>query len=224
MYWLGEHDLLPDVTSADPSGLLAVSAVLGIPRLLDAYRRGIFPWYEEPPVRWWYPPTRALLYPHRLHIGRSLRRAVNNTDYSYSRNRAFAHVVDACSAPRKDAEGTWINAQMREAYNELHRLGYAHSVEVWRGNELVGGLYGVATGSVFFGESMFSRIDYGSRLALIELVRWARSCGCPLIDCQQRTEHLMRMGACEVQAADFTAELRHYASQGQLFLSDCSQE
>ena len=197
--WLG-----PDVEAfpplehalADPPGLLAAGGDLSPGRLLAAYRRGIFPWYEEPePILWWSPDPRAVLFPGELHVPASLRRTLRRRVYEVTADRCFEGVIEGCAAPRARADGTWIGAAMREAYVELHRRGYAHSIETWRDDELVGGLYGIAIGRVFFGESMFSRADDASKVALVHLVGQLRAWGFALIDCQQHTPHLARLGA-----------------------------
>ncbi len=173
-------------------------------RLLAAYSRGIFPWYDETqPILWWSPDPRAVLFTDALHVSRSLRRASRRLQLSITVDRAFEQVIAACAEPRGPGEGTWITPEMRRAYCRLHRLGDAHSVECWQDGNLVGGLYGVAIGRVFFGESMFSRISQASKLALVELVAGLRLWGFPLVDCQQDTEHLRSLGARTIARAEF---------------------
>ena len=189
---------------AEPDGLLAAGGDPSPARLIAAYRRGIFPWFEEPePILWWSPDPRAVLFPGELHLGASLRRTLRRRLYTVSADRCFAAVIGACAAPRARTAGTWIGAGMRAAYCELHRLGHAHSIETWRDGELVGGLYGIALGRVFFGESMFSRADDASKVALAHLARQLRAWGFALIDCQQDTAHMRRLGARTISRRRF---------------------
>ena len=188
----------------EPNGLLAVGGDLSSTRLLNAYRRGIFPWYSaDQPILWWSPDPRTVLYPERLKISRSLRKTLRNKPFVVTFDRAFASVVTACSAPRKYAQGTWITAQMLAAYRELHRIGYAHSVEVWLEERLVGGVYGVALGRVFFGESMFSLQTNGSKFALYELCKYLLNNNIKILDCQVYSEHLDSMGAELISMREF---------------------
>jgi leucyl/phenylalanyl-tRNA--protein transferase len=190
-------DAFPDPAGAmtDPDGLLAIGGDLSPERLLAAYARGIFPWYEAgQPILWWSPDPRAVLLPERLHVSRSLRRTLRRDRYTVSVDRAFSAVIDACAATR-EATGTWITPEMRAAYVRLHQLGYAHAVEVWEGTSLAGGLYGVALGGVFFGESMFSRATDASKVALVRLAELASERGLGLIDCQLATGHLTSLGS-----------------------------
>jgi leucyl/phenylalanyl-tRNA--protein transferase len=192
-----------------PNGLLAAGGGLSPERLVAAYRRGIFPWYEPPqPVLWWTPDPRSVLYLNELHISRSLRKTLRTAPLQLSVDRRFASVMEACAAPRRDSDGTWISEDMLQAYQALHRRGIAHSVEVLNGKgDLVGGLYGVAQGRVFFGESMFSRVPSASRIALVALVHLLRRAGFLLVDCQIESEHMNRMGARNISRLDFEAEL-----------------
>ncbi len=192
-----------------PNGLLAAGGGLSPERLVAAYRRGIFPWYEPPqPVLWWTPDPRSVLYLNELHISRSLRKTLRTAPLQLSVDRRFASVMEACAAPRRDSDGTWISEDMLQAYQALHRRGIAHSVEVLNGNgDLVGGLYGVAEGRVFFGESMFSHVPSASRIALVALVHLLRRAGFLLVDCQIESEHMNRMGARNISRLDFEAEL-----------------
>ncbi|SHE62633.1 leucyl/phenylalanyl-tRNA--protein transferase [Microbulbifer donghaiensis] len=188
----------------DPNGLLAIGGKLSPPWLLTAYRRGIFPWFsDDQPILWWSPSPRCVVFPERCRIGRSLRKVLRRGTFQVTFDRAFEQVVEACRAPRPDAEGTWITDEMRDAYVEMHRLGHAHSVEVWRENRLAGGLYGIALGRVFFGESMFHRETDASKVAFVHLVRQLELWGCPLIDCQVSNPHLTSLGAVEVPREDF---------------------
>lgn len=198
----------PDVSLAleEPNGLLAVGGSLEPDCLLAAYRRGIFPWYEAgQPILWWSPDPRLVLFPERLHVSRSLRKVLRRGAYQVSFDRDFEGVMRACSAPRaRDGAGTWITADMIEAYVRLHRLGYAHSVEAWRDGVLAGGLYGVALGRVFFGESMFHRSSDASKAAFVALVRRLQALGFVMIDCQMQTAHLMSLGAETLPRRRFT--------------------
>jgi leucyl/phenylalanyl-tRNA--protein transferase len=206
-----DHDTpFPDVEQAlaEPDGLLAIGGPLSPARLEQAYRRGIFPWFSaNQPVLWWAPSTRAIMRPGRMHLSRSLRKRLRRRDYRVSVDVNFPGVIGACAAARPDAEGTWITPSMRGAYTALHERGIAHSIEVSQGARLVGGLYGVSLGGAFFGESMFSSISDGSKIALAwlhaQLGRW----GFELIDCQMPTEHLLGLGAECMNRATFTAAL-----------------
>jgi leucyl/phenylalanyl-tRNA--protein transferase len=203
---LGPTDSFPRVDRAlrDPNGLLAAGGGLGVARLVDAYSRGIFPWFGEgDPVLWWCPDPRMVLDCGRMRISRSLQRRLRKRDFELSMDRAFQQVLDGCAAPRDDQPGTWLVPQMMRAYARLFEHGYAHSVEVWIDGALAGGLYGVALGRVFFGESMFSRRPDGSKIALAflsaQLARW----DFPLIDCQMQTPHLESLGAREMPRREF---------------------
>jgi leucyl/phenylalanyl-tRNA--protein transferase len=204
--WLGTRDPFPPVERAliEPNGLLAAGADLSPERLLDAYSRGIFPWFnDEDPVLWWSPDPRMVLFPRELHISRSLRRAIRSGRFSVTLDRAFDAVIEGCAAPRDDHEGTWITGDMMRAYSRLAQLGHAHSVETWEGTELVGGLYGVAIGRVFYGESMFSRRPNASKVALAHVARQLDRWNFVLIDCQMATEHLASFGAREIPRSEF---------------------
>lgn len=196
-----------------PNGLLAAGGVLDSDTLLKAYRRGIFPWYEAPqPVLWWTPEPRSILPVDELHISRSLRKTLRRDAFELSVDQAFEDVMHACAAPREDQQGTWIDPEMIAAYSALHNLGYAHSVEVWRGSSLLGGLYGVAIGGVFFGESMFARETDASKAAMVALVWLLRKGGAKFIDCQIESEHLNSLGARNVSRVDFENRLAHTIS------------
>ncbi|MGQ4877559.1 leucyl/phenylalanyl-tRNA--protein transferase [Billgrantia sp. LNSP4103-1] len=205
--WLPAQPVrFPSVSHAlrDPDGLLAAGGALTPEWLLAAYRRGIFPWYsEDQPILWWCPNPRMVLFPDELRITRSLAKRLRNGGFAITCNREFEAVVKACAAPRQGQPGTWITEEMLTAYVALHRLGYARSVEVWQAGLLVGGLYGVAMGPVFFGESMFSRASDASKIALVHLVRAMRSGGGRLIDCQMHTRHLARLGARDIARSEF---------------------
>lgn len=194
---------------ADPSGLLAIGGDLTPEWLLAAYRRGIFPWYsDDQPILWWSPSPRCVVFPQQFRIGRTLRKALRRGEFKVTFDRAFAAVIDACRSSRTGAEGTWITHEIQDAYVTMHRLGYAHSVEVWREDILVGGLYGIALGRVFFGESMFHRVTDASKVAFVHLVRQLELWGCPLIDCQVGNPHLTSLGAVEVSREDFERRLK----------------
>lgn len=192
-----DEEAFPPADAADASGLLAVGGQLTPRRLMAGYRRGIFPWYADgQPVLWHSPNPRFVLPAGKLHVPRSLERTLRRGAFVVRADTAFDQVMEACAtAPRPGQDGTWITAEMSAAYRALHRLGVAHSVEAWRGLELVGGLYGVALGSVFFGESMFSQAPDASKAAFVTLARSLFAAGCRLIDCQVETEHLARFGA-----------------------------
>lgn len=209
VYRLPEAVLFPPVDHAVESGLLAVGGDLSPERLLAAYREGIFPWYGDgEPILWWSPDPRFVLFPDELRISRSMRQFLKKGAVRITFDRAFREVIAACRRPRPGQNGTWITAEMREAYAVLHGLGFAHSVEVWQEKELVGGLYGVSLGRAFFGESMFSTIPNASKAALITLVQRLRERGFDLIDCQVETAHLAALGARPILRRDFCALLR----------------
>lgn len=200
----------PPVEYATAEGLLAVGGDLSSERLLEAYRHGIFPWYSAgQPILWWSPDPRAVLYPERLKIRRSLKQTLRRGHFCVRFDTAFRDVMLACAAPRDQytGGGTWITDEMIEAYRHLHELGFAHSVETWHDERLVGGLYGVALGGVFFGESMFSRATDASKVALVALAERLRTWGFALIDCQVPSAHLSSLGAEEIPRAQFLAEL-----------------
>jgi len=219
----------PPVESATPEGLLAVGGDLSSERLLAAYRHGVFPWYNPgQPILWWSPDPRAVLYPEKLKISRSLRKTLKRGQLRVTFDTCFREVILACAAPRRtrtyecrerqDAEsgreqypggGTWITDDMVEAYTRLHAMGYAHSIETWHEHRLVGGLYGVALGGVFFGESMFSRETDASKVALVALVSKLRAWGFVLVDCQIPSAHLTSLGAEEIPRSAFLTELEH---------------
>ena len=203
----------PDVELAEtePNGLLALGGDLSPTRLFNAYRSGIFPWYnEEQPLLWWSPNPRMVLYPQLIKVSRSLRKTINKRRLSATFDHAFVDVIKACAAPRKDGAGTWLNHQMIEAYIELHDIGAAHSVEIWKGEELVGGLYGVSMGKVFFGESMFSRETDASKLALLHLANCLQHWGFKMIDCQVYSPHLESLGAIEIKRTSFCKNLNRW--------------
>jgi leucyl/phenylalanyl-tRNA--protein transferase len=214
--WLERDTPFPPIQSAlkDPNGLLAAGADLSAERLLEAYRHGIFPWFSEgDPILWWSPDPRMILFPAELRISRSFGKTLRNRSYETRFDSAFDEVLAGCAAPRRGEPGTWISGAMIAAYRNMHRLGYAHSVETWIDGALAGGLYGVAIGRVFFGESMFSRSRDASKIALAALVAHLESAGFGLIDCQMRTRHLETLGAREIPRRRFSRlleELIHY--------------
>ncbi len=195
----------------EPDGLLAVGGCLSQARLLNAYRHGIFPWYNPgEPILWWSPNPRLVLFPDKLLISHSLHKTLRKNIFSVTFDRAFNDVIAACANPRKEADGTWITDEIKVAYNQLHQAGFARSVEVWLGDELVGGLYGIAIGQVFFGESMFHTRTDASKVAFAVLVNRLNSWGYRLIDCQVHSNHLQSLGAEEISRDDFTSLLdRH---------------
>lgn len=220
--WIDPSDpehRFPDASLAlrEPDGLLAVGGDLSANRILAAYRNGIFPWYSGgQPILWWSPDPRTVLYPSHLKISRSLRKTLRKQRFTVTLDRAFDQVINACAGPRADAPGTWITRDMAKAYSNLHRLGYAHSVECWQEDTLVGGLYGIAIGRVFFGESMFSKVSDASKIALCHLVRQLENWDFGLIDCQVYTDHLASLGAEEVPRDNFIASVKQLcAAPGQ---------
>lgn len=213
--WLDPQNLeFPDPQTAlpEPNGLLAIGGDLSAERLLCAYRQGIFPWYEDPqPILWWSPSPRAVLLPGQLHISRSLRKVINSGRFSASIDCHFGRVLECCAGLRLHREGTWITSAMSDAYNRLFELGYAHSIEILHQGELVGGLYGVALGKVFYGESMFSLQSNASKVALFVLCQTMQLRGGQLIDCQVMSDHLRSMGASGWTRGDFMFALKEYA-------------
>lgn len=197
VFRLSELPLFPPPELSEAGGLLAVGGDLSPERLLNAYRSGIFPWYSEGEPIWWHSPDpRFVLEPERLHVPRSLAKIIRRRDYEVRFDTAFGAVIRGCAAaPREGQRGTWITREMVRAYDRLHHLGVAHSAEAWRDGELVGGLYGVSLGDVYFGESMFARAPDASKMAFVVLVRWMRARGVALVDSQVRTDHLARFGA-----------------------------
>jgi leucyl/phenylalanyl-tRNA--protein transferase len=208
--WLEPGEPFPPVERAlkDPNGLLAAGGDLSVERLLAAYRRGIFPWFSgHEPILWWSPDPRMVLYCAELKVSRSLAKSVRNKGYAVRVDTAFREVLGGCAGARRDGGGTWLGEDMRKAYFALHRAGYAHSFETWRQGELVGGLYGVALGHMFYGESMFSRATDASKVALVALVEELRARGFPLVDCQVRTPLLASLGAREIPRRSFLREI-----------------
>ena len=211
--WLQKTDLpeaLPPTSRAltEPNGLLAVGGDLSPEWLVHAYRRGVFPWYSaEQPILWWAPDPRAILLPAEFRVSRSLARSIRNRGYATRIDEAFEAVVEACAGPRRGGTGTWITDDMRDAYVELYRRGLAHSVETWQENKLVGGLYGVAIGRVFFGESMFTKERDASKVALARLTRECLRLDVALIDCQLPSPHLTSLGSRNLPRREFEQRL-----------------
>lgn len=220
--WLRPQDPFPPVEAAlaeptGPNGLLAAGADLSLVRLLAAYRRGIFPWFNPgEPILWWSPDPRMVLFPQEFKCSRSLKKRLRRGDYAVRVDTAFSRVMQACAAPRRGQRGTWINPAMVAAYSALHEAGYAHSFETWmageQGPELAGGLYGVALGRVFFGESMFSRRTDASKIAFAHLVAELAARGFELVDCQMSTAHLASLGAREIPRQAFSALLQRWTT------------
>ena len=201
----------PQVEQAlrSPNGLLAAGGDLSTARLLEAYRHGIFPWFSEgEPILWWSPDPRMVLFPHEFNISHSLKKILRNGHHKVLFDTAFEQVMRACAAPRAGASGTWIHEEMITAYCELHRLGYAHSVETWMDGKLTGGLYGMALGRMFYGESMFSLRSNASKIALAHLAAQLKRWNFGMIDCQMNTPHLASLGAREIPRKDFIASLQ----------------
>lgn len=212
--WLNRASLkFPPLHKAlrEPNGLLAAGGDLSAARLVAAYRHGCFPWYQDgQPLLWWSPDPRTVLLPNNLHISRSLRKILRSDLFSVTFDRNFTDVIHACSEPRKDEDGTWITSEMQAAYFALHAQGHAHSVEVWQQDQLVGGLYGIAIGQLFFGESMFSRTSNASKVGFVTLVSALKAAGFVLIDCQMPTAHLISLGAESIRRSEFSEYLTQH--------------
>ncbi len=210
------HTIFPDPNLAltEPDGLLAIGGDLSSERLLSAYRQGIFPWFSDnQPILWWSPNPRCVVYPQQLNISRSMKKVLRKGEYQITYDSAFEQVMRECAAPRDGQPGSWITGEMLQAYSELHRQGAAHSVECWYQGELVGGLYGVAIGQVFFGESMFSRRSNASKAAFITLTQQLIEWGYQLIDCQLHSDHLESLGAVMIARPTFLQLLNTHCSQ-----------
>lgn len=214
-YWIPRNSspyAFPPIERAltHPDGLLAIGGDLSPERLMIAYQKGIFPWYsDDQPILWWSPSQRMVLFPEHLQISRSLRKTLNKHKFTITLDQNFPQVLKSCAAPRRQQEGTWITDEMYEAYCLLHQRKFAHSVEAWYDDQLVGGLYGVAMGKVFFGESMFAQMADASKVAFVHLVRQLIQWGFELIDCQVYTDHLARFGATEIPRTSFRNLLEH---------------
>ncbi len=214
MLWLlPEEPRFPPPEFGPADGPLAIGGDLSVDRLLSAYSLGIFPWYNEPPILWWSPDPRMILLPNQLRKNRSLARALRASTFSLSFDTAFPEVIRGCKAPRKGVAGTWITEDMVEAYEELFRQGFAHSAECWQDGVLVGGVYGVAIGGAFFGESMFSTMSNASKIAFVSLVDHLRQLGFALVDCQVASPHMAAFGATLVSRATFLAQLKQAIAQ-----------
>ena len=207
-----EQLYFPPVEDADENGLLAIGGDLTPARLILAYRSGIFPWFNEAdPICWWSPDPRFVLYPSELKISKSMQQVVKKQTFQFSTNKAFKAVIHACSTtPRNGQDGTWITNEMQDAYLHMHQLGYAHSAEAWLNNELVGGLYGIRLGNVFYGESMFSHVSNASKFAFIQYVQMLQKENVQLIDCQLHTQHLESLGATMIPRKTFMQHLQQW--------------
>ena len=214
--WLNPANTIfpsPSLALDEPNGLLAAGGDLSPERILAAYQQGIFPWFNPgDPILWWSPSPRTVIYPQQLHISKSLRKTINKGTYQVSFDQCFTDVMRACAAPRHHADGTWINEAIIAGYSALHERGVAHSVEVWQQKkgsqkELVGGLYGMALGKIFFGESMFSRADNASKVGFVHLVQQLLAWDFQLIDCQVANDHLFTLGAVEISRETFQRHL-----------------
>jgi leucyl/phenylalanyl-tRNA---protein transferase len=205
MILLNDDLIFPPIEMATEEGIIAIGGDLGIERLLLAYRNGIFPWYSEgEPIIWWSPDPRFVLFPEKLRVTKSMQSVLNNGSFRFTINRAFTSVIQNCKTiTRKEQEGTWITPSVQHAYTQLHQLGYAQSAEAWMNGELVGGLYGIRLGNVFFGESMFSKVSNASKFAFINYVRQLQKENVKLIDCQVHTAHLESLGAGMIDRKKF---------------------
>ncbi len=214
--WLGNSENFPPLEMAlrKPNGLLCAGGDLTPQRIVRAYLNGIFPWFSPgEPILWWSPDPRMVLFPSEFRIARSLRKTLRNGNYRIRLDNHFTSVIQACAGtPRKDQAGTWITPEIQAAYDKLHELGYAHSVETWVDDTLVGGLYGVAIGKMFYGESMFAHATDASKIALAHLVRFLEKRGFGMIDCQMNTSHLASLGAREIPRSEFVARLQELAA------------
>jgi leucyl/phenylalanyl-tRNA---protein transferase len=205
---LDEELVFPPVSLAEPEGLLAIGGDLSKERLLLAYRSGIFPWYENGPILWWSPDPRFVLFPQELRVTKSMQQVIRKEKFEFSVDRDFSAVIAQCKTiPRKGQGGTWITEEVKKAYGILHQSGFAHSAEAWSDHELLGGLYGVRLGNVFFGESMFSKASNASKFAFIKYIGQLSQSGVELIDCQVYTEHLESLGARMIPRAEFMEHL-----------------
>lgn len=215
--WLSRSNFdFPPLETAlhEPNGLLAAGGDLNPQRLIQAYRHGCFPWFQDgQPILWWSPDPRTVLFPDELHVSRSLAKFIRQQQYRVTIDQAFEQVIQGCAGPRDYADGTWITTPMQDAYCQLHRLGVAHSAEAWQGDALVGGLYGLAIGRLFFGESMFSRADNASKVAFVALVQRLKAAGFVLIDCQMPTQHLHSFGARAISRGEFASHLRRHLDE-----------
>ena len=218
LYWVRDNVIagdFPMISAAlrEPDGLLAIGGDLSPERMLNAYQHGIFPWYNEgQPILWWSPDPRWVLEPSAVKISRSLRKTLNREIFQITFDTHFSRVVEMCAAPRKDTDATWITTDIMQSFNQLHKQGYAHSIECWFADRLVGGLYGLAIGRVFFGESMFSRRSDASKVALVTLVQQLQMRDFRLIDCQVYSRHLESLGATPMPRNKFAAQLKQFCT------------
>ena len=218
LYWVKDNLLATDFPAVDhalrdPDGLLAIGGDLTIERLLDAYQRGIFPWFNEgQPILWWSPDPRCVLEPSEIKISRSLKKRIRKNEYRVTYNKAFIEVLEGCAGIRNGIEDTWITNDIKFAYVQLFEKGYAHSIECWQDDKLVGGLYGLALGKVFFGESMFSHATDASKVALVHLAQQLQQKEFRLIDCQVHSKHLQSLGAKPIHRDMFIQILENYCS------------
>ena len=231
VFWLSKDNIdFPSPGLANPDGILALGGDLSVERLLHAYNNGIFPWFNhDDPIIWWSPDPRFVLYPAELKVSKSMRPYFNQRKFRITADQHFATVVTNCQQVKRNRQsgGTWITNSMLEAYTDLHHAGYAHSIEVWQEEKLVGGLYGVSIGKVFFGESMFSTVPNASKFALISMAKKLKKLDFDLIDCQQKTAHLGSLGARSIPRKDFLEHLTKNQTKptirenwGPLFTSD----
>jgi leucyl/phenylalanyl-tRNA--protein transferase len=211
LFALDKQITFPPVHLSEPDGLLAVGGDLSTERLLMAYRSGIFPWYEGEHILWWCPDPRFILFPDELKVSKSMKVLLKRQAFEFTINRAFTEVINSCKTiPRKEQDGTWITDEVKKAYTRLHQLGFAHSAEVWQDGLLVGGLYGVRLGRIFFGESMFSKTSNASKYAFISYIEHLKTEGVQLVDCQVYTEHLESLGAKMIPRQIFMQELARH--------------
>ncbi len=204
MYWLSQDLVFPDYSETSPEGIIAVGGDLAPERIILAYQKGIFPWFnEDEPILWWFPPERFVLFPENLYVSKSMKKVFRTQQFTFTENKAFREVIMNCSqSPRKDQDGTWITNDMIEAYCKLHEMGVAKSIEVWQNDELVGGFYGIDMGHIFCGESMFTKVSNASKAGFIQFVAKYHK-KYELIDCQVYSEHLASLGAIEIPADIF---------------------
>ncbi|MBS1575919.1 MAG: leucyl/phenylalanyl-tRNA--protein transferase [Bacteroidetes bacterium] len=209
VYVLNNEIIFPPVSHADPDGLLAIGGDLSTERLLAAYKKGIFPWYEGEYILWWCPDPRFILYPEELKVSKSMQALLKKEKFEFTINKTFSEVIGNCkTVKRHDQGGTWITDEVEKAYIHLHKLGYAHSAEVWHNDKLVGGLYGIRLGKVFFGESMFSYEDNASKYAFIKYIGQLKKEDIQLVDCQVYTSHLETLGAKMISRSEFILKLK----------------
>jgi leucyl/phenylalanyl-tRNA--protein transferase len=219
LHWLDPRDPnqnfpSPHLAMRDPNGLLAIGGDLSVTRLIRAYSQGIFPWYNpDEPILWWSPDPRAVLMPDSMKVSKSLSKSLRRGDYAVTLDTAYRQVLDACAGPRMRSRGTWLGSDMRDAYQDLHKRGYSHTVEVWRDGVLIGGLYGVALGRAFFGESMFSHATDASKIALYWLCEQLKAWSFHLLDCQVASDHLRTLGAIDISRERFLNLLRPAVTQ-----------